>query len=302
MDEQALDFQELGSTGNAGWWRYVLGLVMVVFFWFASSVAAYGVLLLYAVISGLSGKENGAPGMLEGLDPLIEFAGIHTAFAVGIISLWIVVRFIHSRPFITLITAERSLDRKRLFRAFGLYWALLTALTAVAYLLDPSDIIVAFNAREFVRFLPVVLVLTPIQVAFEELLFRGYLIQAVGLITRRRMAAAAISAAIFLLPHLGNPEMAVDSMLTAAVMASYYFAFGFFLAVVTLRDNGLESALGIHIAHNLFVCIVLNYENSALKTAPLFYATKLDPTAALAGMIVTATLFYAVAYGWRRPD
>ncbi|MFH0825230.1 MAG: hypothetical protein V2B18_20965, partial [Pseudomonadota bacterium] len=61
MDEHALDFQELGSTGNAGWWRYVLGLVMVVFSWFASSVAAYGVLLLYAVLSGLSGKEDGAP-------------------------------------------------------------------------------------------------------------------------------------------------------------------------------------------------------------------------------------------------
>jgi membrane protease YdiL (CAAX protease family) len=98
----------------------------------------------------------------------------------------------------------------------------------------------------------------------EELLFRGYLLQALGLRTRRTWLLVGISALVFGAMHMANTEVGAGP----ALIFTYYVGFGAFLALITLRDNRLELAIGAHAANNLFVALVVNATTPRCLPAP----------------------------------
>jgi membrane protease YdiL (CAAX protease family) len=49
--------------------------------------------------------------------------------------------------------------------------------------------------------------LTSIQASAEELLFRGYLLQGTGLVTRRTVLLTVVNGVLFAVLHLSNPEV-----------------------------------------------------------------------------------------------
>ena len=49
----------------------------------------------------------------------------------------------------------------------------------------------------------------------------------------------------------------------------FYISLGFFLGVITLMDNGLELALGFHIANNFFISFLTTSQWSAFQTPSL---------------------------------
>ena len=69
---------------------------------------------------------------------------------------------------------------------------------------------------------------------------------------------------------------------------------GFFLAIITLMDDGLELALGVHIISNIYASLFVTYQGSALKTAALFRIKDLNPELMLAGYFICALLFMAI--------
>jgi hypothetical protein len=75
-----------------------------------------------------------------------------------------------------------------------------------------------------------------------------------------------ITSLLFTIPHLGNPEMARGEVWGALG----YFGFGVFCAVITLQDQGLELALGVHAANNLFASVLVNSWDSVLPSQALF--------------------------------
>jgi uncharacterized protein len=93
-------------------------------------------------------------------------------------------------------------------------------------------------------------------------------------------------------PHLANPEVASGYL----PMALYYFGVGGFLTVVTLKSNSLEMAIGIHTAQNLFVYLVANYANSALKTESIYFISKLDAVGGLVSFCIMAVVFYLLMF------
>jgi membrane protease YdiL (CAAX protease family) len=92
-----------------------------------------------------------------------------------------------------------------------------------------------------------------------------------------------------MLLHLANPEVGVDVILLPA----YYFGVGLLFALVTLKDNRLELAIGAHVATNLFAGLLANYTNSVLSTPAIFTVAKLDATFTLVSFIVIGIIFYA---------
>ena len=78
----------------------------------------------------------------------------------------------------------------------------------------------------FLPFLFLALILIPIQTSAEELFFRGYVLQGIGLHWKNIWVLSTISGLLFGLPHLLNPEASVNYPL----LGFYYFAFGFSLA------------------------------------------------------------------------
>jgi hypothetical protein len=71
-------------------------------------------------------------------------------------------------------------------------------------------------------------------------------------------------------------------------------------SLVTVRDNGLELALGAHAAINIFTALIANYSVSALTTPALFIVTTLDARFSMASFLVMAIVFYIGLFARRR--
>jgi hypothetical protein len=79
-----------------------------------------------------------------------------------------------------------------------------------------------------------------------------------------------------------------------------YFSIGFFFALITLLDNGIELALGMHAANNLFTALFANYTITALPSPALFTVQTLDPIYSLISVIIGMIVFYLIFFGRRR--
>jgi membrane protease YdiL (CAAX protease family) len=191
----------------------------------------------------------------------------------------------------TLVADGTTIDWGRIARA-ALVWAIIGSIAAfVEHLIFPERYVLTFRAERFPAFAAVALVLTPLQAATEELVFRGYVMQGLGLVMKRPAAIAIASAVLFTFPHLLNPEVERYGLL---MMGATYFAIGLALAVVVLRDGRLELAVGLHAANNLLLVLVANYEDSVLPSESIFTARELDPVYMLTTLVIGSLAFY----GW----
>lgn len=287
-------FVELALQGKNEWWRYLLALLLILL---ASTML--GSIPMAALV--LKARFDGDPHTyfdrttagVVGIDPLLNYVAVNFSLLMLLIGVCLVVRLIHNRPVRTLVTSHPRFSWKRLGQGFGLFLVLASADAALGYILAPSKYEVTLDLRSFFLFVPFALVLTPLQAAGEELFFRGYLLQGLGLLLRKPPLLLVVSGVLFLLLHLPNPEMASGS----AAMAAVYFALGLFLALLTLRDNRLELAIGVHTANNLFMALFVNYRGSVLTTPSIFTLSRLDPAGSLLSLIVMAVIFYLLIFG-----
>jgi membrane protease YdiL (CAAX protease family) len=208
------------------------------------------------------------------------------------------VKLIHRRPLASLITPDARVDWRRAGRGAVAWMAIAAAIVVVEHALYPDRYYLSFNPERFFVFLALVLVLTPIQTTTEELVFRGYAMQGLALLTRRPALLAVASSLIFTAPHLLNPEVHEYGVL---IMAANYFAIGMLLATVTLRDGRLELAMGLHAVNNVFLALVANYEGSALTTESIFTARELDPVFTLVTLVLGALAFHGWIFRRARP-
>ncbi|MCU0521166.1 MAG: CPBP family intramembrane metalloprotease [Anaerolineae bacterium] len=297
----APDFVGATEQGKNALWRYLGGFLTVLVFWLVLGSVP---LLLSALWAQLDGDPatmlDPNTGTLTGIDPIVGgYLLPNLSFPIFLVGLVVAVRLFHGRGVRTLVTPRSSIRWRRVWDGFGL-WLLLAAVAAVVEIaLYPR----AFTWRDvslwrYLGFLVLALVLTPIQTSAEELLFRGYLLQATGRLVRARWVLALINGALFAAPHFANPEVARDPVL----LMVYYAGLGAFFAWLTLHDGTAELALGAHAANNLFVVLLVNYEGSALWTPALVLSTRFDPVFNLLTFAASALTFGLVVLRARRTD
>jgi membrane protease YdiL (CAAX protease family) len=212
------------------------------------------------------------------------------------------VRGMHDREFRTLVTGASDVDVARLGFGLGVWAAVMAGLLGVAVTVWPERFELAFEPAAFVAaFVPLVL-LVPVQAATEELVVRGYLMQELGSLLGSGWAAVILTALFFGVLHLGTPEL--QSLGLVATMP-FYVGYGLLLGAVTLLDDRLELAIGIHTATNLFTFTTVTYPNATLPVPAIWRLDALDPALLLAGFAVPAVVFLPLAaawYGWRNGE
>jgi uncharacterized protein len=270
----------LVHEGRNEWWRYLLGVALILFCWLALGYLPY----LWMIADGT-------------ITPFDFYLAVNFSILMMLAGLAFAMRFLHRRPVMTLVNRERRLDWRRIGQAAAVWSAIGLAAAAVEHSLYPDRYYLTFDAGQFVLFAAVAIVLTPLQTTTEELVFRGYAMQALSLRMHQPLAVAALSALVFTLPHLLNPEMRHGALLLAAS----YYTIGFLLAAITLRDGRLELAIGLHAANNLMLALVANYEDSALPGESIFMARELDPVYSFISLAIGAVVFYWVFFGRRLP-
>jgi membrane protease YdiL (CAAX protease family) len=281
-------YLEAGRRGENTWWRYVLGVIFILFMWFV--VGGWASVALGNVL-GVSSEQIAADPSSAG--PIAGYLVISASFPVFLLGTLLAVTFLHRRGPLTLVTGRRSVDWGRLGTGLGVWFALAVLASFVGFLLDPSAFSLGSNLAAFVPFALLALVLTPIQTTAEEVFFRGYLVQGASLLSSNFVFLAVASGVLSMLPHLlANPEVDAGFLLVAL----YYFGFGAFLAWVSLKDGTLELAIGAHAANNLYGAVVLGFEGSALNTPSLFYTDRFVPAYSLIQFLAVAAIFYVAVF------
>lgn len=180
-----------------------------------------------------------------------------------------ILKKIHKLSFIKIITSRSKIDYKRVAFAFGIWTFVLLITMIIGYYFNPEHYIFQFNWTKFLILIGVSVLVLPIQSTVEELLFRGYLMQGFGLVFNNKLVALLITSILFGLMHGLNPEV---SKLGNMVMI-YYIGTGLFLGVITLMDEGVELAIGFHVANNLIGALLLTTDWGALQTDAIWRDT-----------------------------
>jgi hypothetical protein len=278
-------YVEAARWGKYRGWRYVLGLVVILFAWLVVGTGA-SVLVAFAF--------SGQPDYYV-LGPFGKFLFVMVGFPVFLAGVLIAVTLIHRRHPLTLITARERIDWRRIGQGF-VAWSVPVCLIGVLgqYLFYPDSFSFNFDLATFALFVPLALVFTAIQTTTEELFYRGYIVQGASMISTNRVFLALVAAVVFTLPHLLNPEVSAGGWLT--VFSNYFLVPGLLWTVVSLIDGTTELAIGVHFANNIIGNLLINRDGSALPTPALFKISEFHATYVALSVLVVIPVFLAIAY------
>jgi membrane protease YdiL (CAAX protease family) len=284
-------FLETARQGRGSGWIYLLGIGFILGSWLViGSILTVVVLLAFGGFEAMNSLDNLSA---EGL-----FIATNASFLPFLLATVLFVWLAHGRSPKTLVTPIERIDWRRMGLAFVLWMLLAGLVSLVEFLVWPETFHINYEPQRYLAFIALPLLLTPMQILSEELFFRGYLLQALGLLTRNRVMLVLLSGILFLLPHLANPELYLgeDAISNFILTALFYFLFGGLTAWATLKDNSMEIAIGAHAANNLYVGLFVNFEGSALATPALVMTSHYNAGFNLLAFVVGVLLFAALMF------
>lgn len=244
---------EQGYRGQLGLWKYLviptgfIGLIIINYI---------------TVLNTPQSTEDIMQIMVERLGSNIVLITMLLPLAIALFILWVWVKLIHQQSITSLTTSRKKVDWKRILFSFLLWGGITAVFVVVDYYLNPQDYIWNFNLLPFLSLVVIAVLLVPLQTSFEEYLFRGYLMQGIGILAKNRWVPLVATSIIFGVMHIANPEV---EKLGYGIMI-YYIGTGFFLGIITLMDEGMELALGFHAANNLVTVLLVTATWTAFQT------------------------------------
>jgi len=298
------------QRGTNEWFLYVALLVAVFI------ATQLGTLLSYSYIE-LAIKNDPTLGTKEvdnffanpdftlfGIDSNFGFFLLLVPFVCGFIMFYFAFPILHKRAFVSLISWNNKLDWNRVFFGFILWFILGSLMHVVNYFQNPNIFSFQFELQKFLPLLILSLLILPLQTSLEEFVFRSYLLQGIGNIeigvSKNIMIIGAwlITSILFGMVHMSNPEVQSYGIVPMMV---YYIGAGLFLGLITIWDNRLELALGVHAATNFISAVFVGYNGAAIQTDSLFKISELNVWFAAIGFYVLAIIFTFVCrskYSW----
>ncbi|MGB5597184.1 MAG: CPBP family intramembrane glutamic endopeptidase [Thiothrix litoralis] len=289
-------YLELAKQGKNQWWRYLLGFFLILLAWQGVGLMPTFMLAYWVEVDqDETTRFNPDSWLFEGLSATLTFVDIMAMFLFLMAGIWLVVRFLHKRPFLSLITPLRRISWLRVAQGAAVFAAIYLTVGVVGEWLRPTpagEMEYVFNPEKFLAFLPVALLLIPIQTSAEELLFRGYVMQGLGLVMHK-WGAVLVSSLMFALPHLLNPEVYGANMWIAFLP---YLSTGLLLALITVRDGTLELAIGVHAINNIIAFLYVTVPPYDIFPSVFVYHGELFTWETVISEVLTAVLFYWVIF------
>jgi uncharacterized protein len=297
-------FLQKAAAGENRWWRYLLTFVFVLIGILIGQLPLTYFVEVRASDLGLSVDEKLQMATSLDLTPVgisqnLSLVLALLAFVGGLLALCLCVVHLHKKPFRVIITPKRTINWRKIFFGFGLWMTLALLVELIFYAIYPQNYSFRFEPAQFLGLLAVSFLILPLQTSFEELLFRGYFLQGISLVAPFRWIPLVITSAAFGLMHWMNPEVQAFG---AGITMVYYVGVGLFLGIITLMDDSLELALGVHAATNIFGAVFVTFDDAALQTAALFQLGVVDMGGMLIAFFISAALFIFVVskkYNWR---
>ena len=164
-------------------WRYIIGTIIIIIFVIVGQLPFTVAAIFEAKEQGLDLFALDESSMMSVLEPNLNLALMLLSFAFGLVGIFVVVKFLHKLSITQLTTARKTIDWKRFWSMFFVWGILSSSLVLLDYFLSPEDYVLNFDLKKFLILSVIAIALVPLQTSCEEYLFRGYLMQGIGIAT-----------------------------------------------------------------------------------------------------------------------
>jgi uncharacterized protein len=286
---------ETSFAGKNSLWRYIVMILLI--FTVTNTIGTIPLLIAAAIKSAsdpafMSQISSGSNYLLDmDINKNIMLVLVLFPFIAGLAAYALLIKPLNSRNFVSTITGKKKIRWKNFLKG-ATVWMILMAVYFFVYLgIDPGNFSINNKTSSLIILSLLSFLLIPFQAAFEEVIFRGYLMQGFTLLVRNRLFPLAATSILFALMHSLNPEVKEFGFLT---VMPQYLTFGLIFGIVTILDDGIEAAMGAHAANNIFLCIMVTQESSAIQTPALYQQHNYYPWVELAGLIVSGIIFILI--------
>ena len=271
------------ARGRPGLWRILVVLFLLLVF---------QILLLFLIVTAaaaIGAAPTNRPWSLAAQTVVTLAVRAATPLALALS-----LRLIHGRGFASLLGHARRLERAPLLIGAIAAVALSFVGLALGAGLGLIELSMVQQYRPLWPLLLAAALLIPVQAAAEELIFRGYLLQEIGLRAPHAIAWAGAPSALFAILHFGGGETRVEAL---AYVGST-FLFGLFAAALVWRTAGLSAAIGLHASNNWLALCLFEPPQGVAGFGPIAWRYAdggLVPSLALQALLLGA----ALALLWR---
>lgn len=296
-------FFRQAKKGDPSWIWYFLTVIGVVIGYAAGQLP-----ILIMTLRPLSRGEMSEADMkafsetadfsILGVNSTIGLLLLIFGFMTALGTLYLFNRYLHKRTFRSLVSSFERIRWGRIWFAFGIWFAMTVVVEGFLFILYPDNYQFHFDIARFLPLLFVSVFFLPFQTSFEEIMLRGYAMQGMGLWAGWRAVPIVLTSVIFGLLHGFNPEIQEFGF---GVMMTYYIGVGLFLGAITIMDEGLELALGIHAATNIYGAAFVSFQGSALRTDAMFFVQEVNAPLMLLFFILSGGVFLVWSkrkFGW----
>ena len=283
---------ESSFAGKNSWWRYVVMLAALLI---VSNTVGVIPLLISVFIKSSSNPDivaqlttNPNDFSVLGMESNIFLIIMLFPFIAALVAFIVLVKPLNNRTLKMTINGTGKIRWQRFFVS-ALIWLMLSGVYLFVYMkLDPLNFTLNNTSFSLIYLAVISIIFIPFQAGFEEIIFRGYLMQGFAAVVRNRMFPLVMTSVLFALLHAFNPEVTEFGFFA---MMPQYILFGLIFGIVTILDDGIEAAMGAHTANNVFLCIMVTSRSSALQTDAFYEQININPWTEFAGLIVMGALF-----------
>lgn len=296
-----MNFIQTGYKGKNDWWMYIITLIVVVL---GTQIGTFPIgIVAFSKTDGdmVRFQESAENAFIDlGINSNFYLFLMLLSFVGGLLALILCIKAIHKKKIKWVITSRNKIDWSRFFYAFILWGAVSCVLIIIGIVLAPENFVWNFKLIPFLTLLVVSILFIPLQTSFEEIVFRGYLMQGVGMIVKNKWFPLFLTSILFGLLHAANPE--IEKIGYIALV--FYIGTGFLFGIVTLMDEGTELALGMHAVNNILAALFVTADWTVFQTDALYIDVS-EPSVGwemfFPVLIVYPAMIFAFSkkYGWK---
>jgi len=209
-------------------------------------------------------------------------------FAVLLIILVPGIRLFHQQSIKSVFTQKTIFNWNLLIKSAVIWFVMSGVADLIISILQPGNYVFSFSIFSFLPYILIAVFLIAFQITAEEVLFRSYLLQGLMRLFRFRWLGIFLQAILFGVLHGANPEVSSYGLWTTM---PFYIGIGLLLGWLSFRSKGLEIALGLHFANNLYATSMVTFSESAIPSPAIFTITNYQPEIGLVSFVIMALLF-----------
>ena len=261
-----LNWSRVGRASGA---RYTAGALLILLAWAAGTLALDPI----PATTGIDPQAGAAAGL----------AYLLSTFALAFLAVPLTVRMVHRRPGWSVALPRPVGPVRDLVRGIGIALVSLLIVDVVSTLWEPISF-VGIDLRRWLSLAAVAAVGFGIQAGFEELFFRGYLMQLTRRFTKATVLVVGLPTLGFAAMHWGNLTQFGNNPLQLVP----YLLLGATLGWAAWRSGSLWLPFGMHWANNTYGVLLLGNQGDVLPSGAPFARDLTGITGS--GLLVLATL------------